>query len=43
MVPFEDILNGRVPPPKAAQAFLATLEKYAPPTTRQGSLNPPST
>jgi lipid-binding SYLF domain-containing protein len=38
MIPFQQILEGQVPPPKAAQAFLATLEKYVPPTTRQGSL-----
>ena len=38
MVPFEDILRGKVTPPATARAFLATLEKYAPPSTQRGSL-----
>jgi lipid-binding SYLF domain-containing protein len=37
-VPFSDLFSGKVPPPKEAQPLLATLEKYAPPATRQGSL-----
>jgi SH3 domain-containing YSC84-like protein 1 len=41
MIPFEDILSGKVPPPKDGSAFLATLRKYAPPTTQQGKLTPP--
>jgi SH3 domain-containing YSC84-like protein 1 len=36
MVPFNTILEGKVPPPPVAQQFLATLEKYASPTNRQG-------
>ncbi|HZP62414.1 MAG TPA: lipid-binding SYLF domain-containing protein [Terriglobales bacterium] len=43
MIPFQQILEGQVPPPRAAQAFLGTLEKYAPVTTRQGSLMQPHT
>ena len=38
MVPFEDILRGKVTPPTESRAFLATLEKYAPPSTQRGSL-----
>ena len=36
MVPFNTILEGKVPAPPVAQQFLATLEKYASPTNRQG-------
>jgi lipid-binding SYLF domain-containing protein len=36
-VPFSDLLSGKVPPPKEAQPLLATLEKYAPPSTRRGT------
>jgi lipid-binding SYLF domain-containing protein len=35
MIPFETLLNGKVPPPKAAETFLATVQKYAPPGARQ--------
>ena len=38
MVPFEDILRGKITPPSESRSFLATLEKYAPPTTQRGSL-----
>jgi lipid-binding SYLF domain-containing protein len=38
MVPFETILRGKVTPPATARSFLATLEKYAPPSTQRGSL-----
>jgi lipid-binding SYLF domain-containing protein len=38
ILPFPEIMNGKVPPPQPAQEFLATLEKYAPPSTQQGSL-----
>jgi len=41
MVPFETILNGKVPPPKAAEPFLATVTKYAPPGARQARLARP--
>ena len=37
MVPFEDLLRGRVPAPKDSHNFLATLEKYAPPSPAQRS------
>ncbi|HTE91486.1 MAG TPA: lipid-binding SYLF domain-containing protein [Terriglobales bacterium] len=38
MVPFEDILRGKITPPAESRSFLATLEKYAPPSTQRGSL-----
>jgi lipid-binding SYLF domain-containing protein len=38
-IPFETILSGKVPAPKDSHNFLATLEKYAPPTSQRGSLN----
>lgn len=41
MVPFETILNGKVPPPKAAEPFLATVTKYAPPGARHARLARP--
>jgi lipid-binding SYLF domain-containing protein len=41
MVPFETILNGKVPPPKAAEPVLATVTKYAPPGARQARLARP--
>jgi SH3 domain-containing YSC84-like protein 1 len=40
-IPFETILSGKVPAPKDSHHFLATLEKYAPPTNQRGSLNNP--
>jgi lipid-binding SYLF domain-containing protein len=43
MVPFQDILTGKVPAPNGSRNFLATIEKYAPPTTQRGSLTSPST
>lgn len=43
MVPFETILNGKVPPPKAAEPFLATVTKYAPLGARQARLARPCT
>jgi len=36
LVPFDQILEGKVPPPPAAQQFLATLQKYTPPANQQG-------
>jgi lipid-binding SYLF domain-containing protein len=39
MVPFDQILAGKVPAPKEGHNFLATLEKYAPTPTQRGSLN----
>ena len=41
MVPFEDILQGKVRPPKDSQEFLATVEKYAGPAAKQGRLKEP--
>ena len=43
MIPFEILLNGKVPPPKAAETFLATIQKYAPPGARQARLAHPRT
>lgn len=38
VVPFASILHGEVPPPKQAQTFLATVQKYtSASTTRQGA------
>jgi lipid-binding SYLF domain-containing protein len=34
MIPFADILHGAVPPPKPAEEFLATVERYA---SREGA------
>ena len=36
LVPSDQILEGKVPPPPAAQQFLATLQKYTPPANQQG-------
>jgi lipid-binding SYLF domain-containing protein len=36
MVPFSDILNGKVSRPKSAREFLATVAKFALPTTPRG-------
>jgi lipid-binding SYLF domain-containing protein len=41
MVPFDALLTGKIPPPNSARPFLATLEKIAPPATRQGNLMMP--
>jgi SH3 domain-containing YSC84-like protein 1 len=40
MVPFDDILNGRVPPPPGSEPFLATVRKYSAQarTQEQGAL-----
>jgi lipid-binding SYLF domain-containing protein len=37
VLPFEAILNGKVPPPRDAQPFLAAVEKYTATATRQGA------
>jgi len=42
ILPFQDILSGKVAPPQPAQEFLATLEKYASATTQQGNLQKPN-
>ncbi len=41
MVPFADILTGKVSPPKESRTFLAAVEKYAPPTPQQGKVERP--
>jgi lipid-binding SYLF domain-containing protein len=38
MVPFEDILNGRVAPPEGSEPFLATVRKYSHQAREQGAL-----
>ncbi|HWY56111.1 MAG TPA: lipid-binding SYLF domain-containing protein [Terriglobales bacterium] len=43
-IPFEDILHGKVPPPAAAEPFLAAVRKYASQAQReQGEVMKPST
>jgi lipid-binding SYLF domain-containing protein len=42
MVPFEDILNGKVPAPPAAQPFLAAVRKYSGQAKEQGEIKEPS-
>jgi hypothetical protein len=42
MVPFNDILHGAIAPPKAAEEFLATVQKYASARTERGKLTSPS-
>jgi hypothetical protein len=41
MVPFSEILHGAVPAPKAAEEFLATLEKYTSKTRARGKRTHP--
>jgi len=41
MVPFTDILNGRVPPPPDSEPFLAAVRKYSFQSHEQGKLNNP--
>jgi lipid-binding SYLF domain-containing protein len=41
MVPFADILTGKVSPPKESRTFLAAVEKYAPPSPQQGKVERP--
>ncbi len=42
MIPFEDILNGKVPPPASSEPFLAAVRKYSGQAREQGELNKPS-
>jgi lipid-binding SYLF domain-containing protein len=42
MVPFEDILSGKVPPPPASQPFLAAVRKYSGQAREQGEVKEPS-
>jgi lipid-binding SYLF domain-containing protein len=41
MVPFEDLLSGRVPAPDAARPFLAAVRRYAGQAEEQGELHEP--
>ena len=42
LVPFEDILNGKVRVPAGSEAFLSTVRKYSAQAQEQGSLTEPS-
>lgn len=42
MLPFEDILNGKVPAPDSARPFLAAVGKYAGQAKEEGLLNEPA-
>jgi lipid-binding SYLF domain-containing protein len=42
MVPFSDILDGRIAPPSGSRAFLATVKKYSRQAREQGSSQSPS-
>jgi lipid-binding SYLF domain-containing protein len=42
MIPFEDILKGKVPPPPASQPFLAAVRKYSGEAREQGEVKTPS-
>ncbi|HXC42950.1 MAG TPA: lipid-binding SYLF domain-containing protein [Candidatus Dormibacteraeota bacterium] len=42
MVDFADILNGKVPPPKESEPFLAAVRKYSSQAREQGQVTPPS-
>jgi lipid-binding SYLF domain-containing protein len=42
MIPFEDILSGKVPPPPASQPFLAAVRKYSGEAREQGAAKKPS-
>ena len=41
MVDFADLLNGKVPPPKESEPFLATVKKYSTQAREQGQATPP--
>lgn len=41
MVPFNEILSGKVPPPNGSEPFLAAVRKYATQAREQGSLTMP--
>lgn len=43
MVPFADILGGRVTPPEGSEPFLSAVHKYASQAREQGSMTPPAT
>jgi SH3 domain-containing YSC84-like protein 1 len=43
MIPFDQILSGRVPPPEGSASFLAAVRKYSHQANDQGSVNTPST
>ncbi len=43
MVPFADILGGKVTPPEGSEPFLSVVQKYASQAREQGSVIPPAT
>jgi hypothetical protein len=43
MVPFADILSGKVAPPDGSEPFLAAVRKYATQARDQGSVTTPET
>ena len=43
MVPFADILGGKVTPPEGSEPFLSAVHKYASQAKEQGSVIPPAT
>jgi SH3 domain-containing YSC84-like protein 1 len=43
MVPFAEILSGKVTPPEGSEPFLAAVRKYASQAKEQGSVIPPAT
>jgi SH3 domain-containing YSC84-like protein 1 len=43
MVPFAEILSGKVAPPEGSEAFLSAVRKYASQSKEQGSVVAPST
>jgi len=43
MVPFEQILNGKVTPPNGSEPFLAAVKKYSTQAKEQGEVNKPAT
>jgi SH3 domain-containing YSC84-like protein 1 len=42
MVPFSDLLRGRVPPPQGSQTFMAAVKRYSREAKQTGSLHSPA-
>jgi SH3 domain-containing YSC84-like protein 1 len=42
MVPFADILGGKVAPPEGSEAFLSAVQKYSSQAKEQGQVIPPA-
>jgi SH3 domain-containing YSC84-like protein 1 len=40
-IPFEDLLNGKVPPPRSSEAFLEAVKKYSGQAREQGNVKVP--